>query len=55
VAGGCKRLHNEELHNLYPSQNVIRMIMSRRMRWAGPVASMGGVRNGHKVRVEKLG
>jgi hypothetical protein len=34
-------LHNDELHNLYSSPNVVRVIKSRRMRWAGHVASMG--------------
>jgi hypothetical protein len=38
VTGGWKKLHNEELHNLYPSPSIIRMIKSRRMRWAGHVA-----------------
>jgi hypothetical protein len=33
-------LHNEELHNLYSSPNIIKMIKSRRMRWAGRVAQM---------------
>jgi hypothetical protein len=36
--GGWRKLHNEELHNLYSSSNIIRMIKSRRMRWAGHVA-----------------
>jgi hypothetical protein len=40
VRGGRRKLHNEELHNLYSSPNVIRMIKSRRMRWAGHVARM---------------
>jgi hypothetical protein len=40
VTGGSRKLHNEELHNLYASPSIIR-IMSRRMRWAGYVASMG--------------
>jgi hypothetical protein len=40
VAGGWKRLHNEELHNLYASPNVNRVIRSRKMRWAGYVALM---------------
>jgi hypothetical protein len=35
VAGGWRRLHNEDLHNLYASTNIIRVIKSRRMRWAG--------------------
>jgi hypothetical protein len=39
---GCwKKLHNEELHNLYSSPNIIRMIKSMRMRWTGHVARMG--------------
>jgi hypothetical protein len=36
-----RKLHNEELHNLYSSPNIKRMIKSRRMRWAGHVALMG--------------
>jgi hypothetical protein len=42
VTGDSRNLHNEELHNLYSSPNLIRMITSRRMRWAGHVARMGG-------------
>jgi hypothetical protein len=38
---GWRKLHNEELHNLYSSPSIIRMIESRRMRWAGHVARMG--------------
>jgi len=51
VAGGWRRLHNEELHNLYASQNVIRAIKSRRMRWAGHVAHVGEMRNVYKILV----
>jgi hypothetical protein len=36
-----RKLHNEELHDFYSSPNIIRMIKSRRMRWAGHVARMG--------------
>jgi hypothetical protein len=41
VMGDWRKLHNEELHNLYSSPNIIRMIKSRRIRWAGHVARMG--------------
>jgi hypothetical protein len=42
VTGGWRKLHNEELHNLYSSPSIIRIIKSRSMRWAGHVARMGG-------------
>jgi hypothetical protein len=45
VKGGWRKLHNEELHNLYSSPSKVRMIKSRRMRWAGHVARMGEKRN----------
>jgi hypothetical protein len=38
VTGGWRKLHNEDLHNLYPSHSIIRIIKSRNMRWAGHVA-----------------
>jgi hypothetical protein len=38
---GWRKLHNEELHNLYSSPSIIRLLKSRRMRWAGYVARMG--------------
>jgi hypothetical protein len=44
VVGGCRRLHNEELHKLYTSPNIIRVIKSRMMRWAGDFARMGEMR-----------
>jgi hypothetical protein len=37
VTGGWRKLHNEELHRLYSSPSIIRMVKSRRMRWAGHV------------------
>jgi hypothetical protein len=44
-------LHNDELHNLYSSPNIVRVIKSRRMRWAGHVACMGEGRGVYKVLV----
>jgi hypothetical protein len=49
VTGEWRKLHNEELHILYSSPNIIRQIKSRRMRWAGHVARMGGKRNVYRV------
>jgi hypothetical protein len=51
VTGGWRNLHNEELHNLYSSPSIIRMIESRRMRWAGHVARMGEKRNAYRILV----
>jgi hypothetical protein len=50
---GRRRLHDEELHNLYTSTNIIRLIKSRRMRWAGHIASTGKMRNVYKIVVGK--
>jgi hypothetical protein len=52
IIGGWRILHNEELHKLYSSPNIIRM-MSRRIRWAGHVACMGAKRNAYRVLVGK--
>jgi hypothetical protein len=41
VTGGCRKLHNKKLNNLYSSPNIIRMIKSRTMRWEGRVARKG--------------
>jgi hypothetical protein len=49
--GSWKKLHNDELHNLYSSQNIVRMIKSRRMRWAGHVARMGEERGVYRFLV----
>jgi hypothetical protein len=53
--GDWRQLHNEELHNLYSSPNIIRIIKSRRMRWAGHVARMGEKRNAYRLLVGKPG
>jgi hypothetical protein len=45
MAGGWRRLHNEELRNLYTSQNILRAIKLRRMRSSGHVARMGEMKN----------
>jgi hypothetical protein len=47
--GGWRRLHNEELHNLYTSPNIIKAIKSKRMRWAGHVARTGAMRNSYNI------
>jgi hypothetical protein len=53
VTGGWRKLHNEELHNLYSLPSIIRIIKSRRMRWAGHMARMGKKRNVCRLLVGK--
>jgi hypothetical protein len=49
VKGGWRKLLNEELRDLYSSPSIIRMITSRRMRWAGPVALIEERRNVYRL------
>jgi hypothetical protein len=49
VKGEWRKLHNEELRDLYSSPSTIRIIKSRRMRWAGHVAGMGEKRNTYRL------
>jgi hypothetical protein len=51
VTGGWRKLHNEELHGLYSSPSIIRVIKARRMRWVGHVACMGEVRGAYNILV----
>jgi hypothetical protein len=53
VTGEWRKLHSEELQNLYSSPDIIKQVKSRRMRWAGHVARMGEERKVYKVLVEK--
>ena len=51
--GEGRRLHNEELHSLYRSPYIVRVIKSRRLRWAGNVARMEEVRSAFKILTGK--
>jgi hypothetical protein len=51
VTRGWRKLHNEELHGLYSSPSIIRVIKARRMRWVGHVARMGEVRGAYNILV----
>jgi hypothetical protein len=53
LIGDCRKLHNEELHNLYCLPSAIRITKSRRVRWVGQVARMGEKRNAYGILVGK--
>jgi hypothetical protein len=53
VTGGWRKLYSEELHNLYSSPSIIRIIKSRRMRWAGHVARMEEKMNVYRLLLRK--
>jgi hypothetical protein len=53
VTGEWRKLHNEEISDLYSLPNIVRVVKSRRMRWAGHVARMGEGREVHRVLVGK--
>jgi hypothetical protein len=51
VTGGWRKLHNEELHGLYSSRSIVKVIKVRRMRWAGHVTRMDEVRGAYNILV----
>jgi len=53
VTGEWRKLHNDELNDLYSLPNIVRVVKSRQMRWAGYVARMGEDRGVHRVLVGK--
>jgi hypothetical protein len=53
VEGGWRKLHNGELHNLYTSLNIIRVIKSRIVRFLGHIARMGELKNAYNILVRK--
>jgi hypothetical protein len=53
VTGEWRKLHNEELRDLYSSQSIIKIIKSRKMRWVGHAARMGEKRNAYRLLVGK--
>jgi hypothetical protein len=53
MTGGWRNLYNEDLHNLYPSPSIIRMVTPSRMRWAGHVARRGEKRLAYRTLVGK--
>jgi hypothetical protein len=53
VTGGWRKLQNEELHGLYSSPSIVRVIKARRMRWVGHVTCIGEMRGAHNILVGK--
>jgi hypothetical protein len=53
VTGEWRKLHNEELHDLYSSPSIIRVMKARKMRWSWHVAQMGEKRNAYRLLVGK--
>jgi hypothetical protein len=53
VTGECRKLHNEDLNDLYSLPNIVRVVKSRRMRWAGQVARMGQSRSVRRILLGK--
>jgi hypothetical protein len=53
MTGSWRKLHTEELHDLYSSPNIIMVIESQKMRWTGHVAHMREMRNMYKILVGK--
>ena len=53
VTGEWRKLYNEDLRDLYSLPNIVRVVKSRRMRWAGHVARMGEGRGVHRIQVGK--
>jgi hypothetical protein len=53
VTGGCRKLHNEELHDLYSSPNTIRIIKITRMSWTGHVTRMGN-RDAYRILMGEI-
>jgi hypothetical protein len=54
ITGDWRKLHNEELHNLYSSTHTITIIKSGRTRWVGHAAHMGAMQNIYKILIQKL-
>jgi hypothetical protein len=50
VKDGWRKIHNEEVHNLYSSSSIMMVTKSRRMMWEGHVACMGDMKNAYKIR-----